>query len=140
MMKLLGAAVMVGVVGCSGEPPPPGEGSFPADPFAAVQSDDGALVIEIRTAPSQPPQRGITDAELRVSDGAGNPVSDLDVDVEPWMVDMGHGAPTDPVVAAEGGGRYTASNVNFFMPGRWELRMTFGGGLVDRAAVELQIP
>jgi hypothetical protein len=140
MMKLLGAAAVVGLLGCSGEPAPAGDASFPADPFATVQSEDGALVVEVRTAPDQPPPRGLADVELRVRDGSGAPASDLDVDVEPWMLDMGHGAPTDPVVAAEGEGRYTASGVNFFMPGRWELRVTFGGGLVDRAAVQLQIP
>lgn len=130
---------MVGLIGCSGEAPP-GDASFPADPFTTAQGDDGALVIEVRTAPHQPPQRGLVDVDLRVSDSSGNPVSGLDVGVEPWMVDMGHGAPTDPVVAEEGGGRYSASDVNFFMPGRWELRMTFGGGLADRVAVKLQIP
>lgn len=140
MMKFLATAVMVGVVGCSGEPPAPGDVSFPSNPFTTVQSDDGALVIELRTAPTQPPQRGITVVDVRVSDSSGSPVGDLDLNVEPWMVDMGHGPPTDPVVAAEGDGHYTASEVNFFMPGRWELRMTFGGGLVDRATVKLQIP
>jgi hypothetical protein len=42
------------------------------------------------------------------------------------MVEMGHAGP--PVTAtAEAPGRYVASGVEFFMPGRWDVGVTVHG-------------
>lgn len=114
------------------------ETTFPAEPLATVVTDQG-LSIEVRTAPEQPPARGLTDVELVVSDADGKPVDGLDLGVQPWMPQMGHGASTKPTIEAMGGGHYVISNVAFFMPGQWELRTTIAGSMNDRATVQFQI-
>jgi len=70
------------------------------------------------------------------------PVSDLNVDVLPWMPAMGHGASTTPVVVAgQEAGSYVATNVNLFMPGVWELRITLArsGAENDDARVSFDV-
>jgi hypothetical protein len=53
---------------------------------------------------------------------------------------MGHGASIVPSITDEGSGRYVASDVDFFMPGTWELRTTLAGALQDSATPTFQIP
>ena len=55
------------------------------------------------------------------------------------MPAMNHGSST-PIVTAEGGGRYMATDVYFFMPGTWELRTTFTGATTDHAAPSITVP
>lgn len=139
-MKSIGLALLFVVSGCASAPEPGGAEAFPAEPYAVVASESGSFSIEARTSPLQPPQRGLTDVELRIEDASGEPVDGLDVAVEPWMPDMGHGASTHPEVTAAGDGRYIASKVSLFMPGRWELRATLGGALNDRVVLSFKIP
>ena len=72
--------------------------------------------------------------EYRITNADGQPVDGLVLSVVPWMPDMGHGASIEPMVSAVGGGRYVISNVELFMPGRWELRTSITGPSEDRAA------
>ncbi len=138
----LGLALSMLVLGCSSETGGAAGGgaatTFPAEPLATVPTEQG-LSIEVRTAPEQPPARGLIDVELVVNDADGKPVDGLDLAVQPWMPQMGHGASTKPTIEAMGGGRYVVSNVAFFMPGRWELRTSITGTLNDRATVNFQI-
>src|SRR4030095_13982101 len=98
--------------------------TFPSAPYAVVTSASGALRIEIRTAPDQPPTVGVSTVELRVSDAAeGNPMDALDVAVTPWMASHAHGASVTPSAANMGQGRYVVSDASFYMPGEWELRI-----------------
>ncbi|MFO0591026.1 MAG: FixH family protein [Polyangiaceae bacterium] len=126
--------------GCGGESDSTGADSFPSAAFATVNGDAGKLVIEVRTAPTQPPGRGLTDVELRVATPAGAPVDGLELTALPWMPDMGHGASVKPSVAPDGDGRYLVTNVEMFMPGRWELRLQTTGAVEDSAKVSFQIP
>ena len=114
------------------------EVTFPAEPLATVVTDQG-LSIEVRTAPDQPPSRGLIDVELMVNSADGKPVDGLDLGVQTWMPQMGHGASTKPTIEAMGGGRYVVSNVAFFMPGQWELRTSITGAVNDSATVNFQI-
>jgi hypothetical protein len=128
------------LLGCSGETG--GEassGAFPAEAYTTMVGEKGAVTFEIRTAPTQPPSRGLVTVEYRISDMAGAPLDGLDLQVLPWMPAMGHGASTDPSIEAKGEGRYLASKVSFFMPGSWELRSTVAGAVEDRAIVTFQI-
>ena len=93
----------------------------------------------MRTAPSQPPPRGTCTVEFVVTDAAGAPKDGLDVTLVPWMPAHGHGASVKPTIVAKGNGRYVATNVDFFMPGQWELRTSFSPG-DDHAAPKLTVP
>ena len=122
----------VGLAGCASDPSREGSGTFPEAPLATIHSRDG-LAIEVRTSPDQPPSRGDSSVELRVSDAEGEPAPDLDIDAEPWMPAMGHGAATEPERTVEGDGRYRFDDVELFMPGEWELRLTISGKTSDSA-------
>jgi hypothetical protein len=124
-------------VGCA--PPEVASGDFPAEPYATIASDEGAFVIEVRTAPRQPPTRGSAEVELRITDADGEPIDDLSLDVVPFMPDMGHAAATEPSIEALGGGRYDVSPVDMFMSGRWELLTTIDGPVHDSAKVAFEI-
>jgi hypothetical protein len=138
----LGLAFSTLVLGCSSETGGAAGGgpevTFPAEALATVVTDQG-LSIEVRTAPDQPPSRGLIDVELVVNDADGKPVDGLDLTVQPWMPQMGHGASTKPSIEAMGRGHYVVSKVAFFMPGQWELRTSIAGSMNDSATVNFQI-
>jgi YtkA-like protein len=124
--------------GCSSQAE--GSASFPDAPLVRLESDSGALTIELRTSPEQPPSRGTVSVEYRVANTGGQPVDGLTLDVVPWMPDMGHGTSTKPTVTDEGGGHYVVSDVSLYMPGRWQLRTTFSGSVHDGVVPLFQIP
>jgi hypothetical protein len=126
-------------LGCGGEPGV-ASASFPAEALTTLTTQGGALQVEVRTAPDQPPGRGVIAVEYRVVGSNGMPAPGLTLGVVPWMPDMGHGASVVPSVADMGGGRYVVSDVEVFMPGKWELRTTFAGAIQDSATPVLQIP
>lgn len=113
---------------------------FPAAPLERLTSRGNSLVVEVRTGPEQPPQHGTIHVELIVRDTTGRTRDDLTLDVVPWMPTMGHGSPEVAQVEARGGGKYVVTNVNLFMPGRWQLRTAVGGALQDSLDVELDVP
>ena len=133
-------ALLFTAAGCGAESDPQGADTFPDAAYDTLQGDAGKLVVEVRTAPIQPPARGLTNVELRVATPAGDSVDGLTLSATPWMPDMGHGASVKPSVAAEGDGRYVVSDVNMFMPGRWELVIATTGTVEDSAKVSFQIP
>lgn len=145
MRSVMSISLALGVfaLGCSGESSGAsggrGETVFPAEPLATVTTRGGSLVVEVRTAPKQPPTRGLIQVEYVVTDAAGKPVDGLDLGVQPWMPEMGHGTSTKPSIEAMGEGRYVVSNVAFFMPGRWELRTSIAGAMNDSATIGFQI-
>ena len=105
-----------------------------------VESESGALEVEVRTSP-QPPTRGKNVVQLKVTtaqDGQG--VAGLQLDVQPWMPDMGHGSSVTPTVTDEGGGVYLVDDVYLAMPGTWQLRTTLAGTSSDHATPSFQIP
>jgi hypothetical protein len=112
--------------------------TFSGAPFATASSD-GGLRIEARSAPEAAPARGVNQVELTVSDESGATREGLVLDVVLWMSAMGHGASVKPTVTAQGGGRYVHTNVDFFMPGRWELRTTISGATEDHAIIIVPI-
>lgn len=127
-------------LGCSGDPGSGASASFPTEALATLSSDSAALHVEVRTAPEQPPSRGMSSVEYRITRADGTPVPGLSLTVLPWMPDMGHGASIKPSIAEVGEGRYVISDVELFMPGKWELRTTIAGAAPDRATPAFQIP
>jgi hypothetical protein len=115
--------------------------TFPEVAFATVTSDAGALRVELRTAPEQPPSRGGNTFQLRVVDAStGLPQDGLLIEAVPWMAAHAHGAALLPAVMAEGDGVYVVRDVELFMPGLWELRLTFSGARTDRATSSFDVP
>jgi hypothetical protein len=106
--------------------------SFPASPLATMSSDGGKLDVAVRAAPYQPLIAGLQCVELVVTDpstGAG--VDGLEITMTPWMPAMGHGASVTPLLTPLGEGRYVFTDVSLFMPGEWQLRVQFSGGVSD---------
>src|SRR6266849_3843639 len=67
---------------------------------------------------------GVDTWSLRVTDTSGQPLSDLSLSAVPFMPDHQHGPSVVPQVASKGGGNYTVSNLDFFMPGVWMTTFT----------------
>ncbi len=138
-LLVLVAAWALGVAGCSAADAPP-VGAYSDAPLSVLTSEAGALRIEVRTSPEQPPARGTSDVELRIADASGQPRDDLTVTAKPWMPAMGHGAAETPTVEAASGGRYVVHGVNLFMAGRWELQVSIEGALHDAATATFDVP
>lgn len=105
--------------------------TFPGAALASGTSDSGSLKWELRTAPNQPPQRGVFEAELRLTDPSGAPVDGLTLDVTPWMPSMGHGSSVKPTVSGQGQGRYLVDQLSCPMAGHWELQTAVTGAVTD---------
>lgn len=133
LLPLLGVAT-----GCGSEDAP--EEGFAEQPLTVVTSDAGKLRLAVWTSPGQPPDRGVLKLQLKVTDASSDaPVDGLYYDIVPDMPSMGHGTPTVPKTEAQGGGLYIVSDVNLFMAGRWQLRITITGSVSDVAIVQIDV-
>jgi YtkA-like len=121
----------------------PGESTtppaFPADPLTTTTADDGVTRVEVRTAPAQPPARGVVDVELSVHDAGGAPLGGLSLSVVPWMIAHGHGASASPTVIDERNGHYWLRDVDLFMPGDWDLRVQMSGAVHTQVDARLEV-
>ncbi|MGA9755746.1 MAG: FixH family protein, partial [Desulfobaccales bacterium] len=61
--------------------------------------------------------------DIIVHDKNGKEVTGAEINVVPWMPEMGHGVFDKPVVKEKGGGTYSVENVVLIMEGRWEMRL-----------------
>jgi len=111
---------------------------FPVSAYATVTSSTGDVHYEMRTAPTQPPARGLVSLLLTVTDSSGAPVDGLTLDVVPWMPAMGHGASIVPSVVAQGHGDYLVNDLVLVMPGTWELRLSTGTAAVTVLPITVQ--
>jgi hypothetical protein len=94
---------------------------------------------DVRTSP-QPPARG-TNAVLLTITGATDGVArdGLEIDVKPWMPAMGHGTSIVPTVVPQTNGTYLITNVDLYMAGLWQLRLTISGSTEDNASPAFEI-
>jgi hypothetical protein len=141
-MNRLLATLLVGsiAVGCGGSSSTTSDG-FGSEPLMTMTSDSGNFRIDVRTAPTQPPSRGEQSVELIITDAAsGAPKTGLQLDAVPWMPAMGHGASVTPSTTEKSPGTYVIEDVDFFMPGTWELRTSISGSVTDKVAPSFQIP
>jgi hypothetical protein len=135
---LVSHVLFAGIPACSGAPE--ASSGFPAAPYTSVSTDHQALTLELRTAPTQPPERGTNLMQLRVVDAARAPKDGLQLSVVPWMPAHGHGSPTVPTVTATGDGTYRVDGVDLPMPGTWELRVhAVGAGMDERATILVEV-
>lgn len=129
---LAAAFVLAASAGCSGPD------SAASNPFPfSVTSDSGALRIEV-AAPS-PVVVGTSSVEVTVTSASdGKAMDGMKIAVEPWMPAMDHGTST-PAVKPEGGGKYLVTNLYLYMPGTWDLELSFSGPMTDHADAAFQL-
>lgn len=116
-----------------------------ADEPDAIEVNPSEVMTEaelymIHLTPSAEPYTAGEEASLMLHvmvDGAG--VEGARVTVEPFMPDMGHGLPDDPVVTGGDMGMFTAA-WTFSMPGYWEVELMVDGSEgMDHATVAYEV-
>jgi hypothetical protein len=118
----------------------PSTGEFPKDALVTVTSKQGKLRLATWTSPEQPPSRGTLRVRLLITDTtSGANVAGLKLAMSPEMPSMGHGTPVIPKIEDSGEGVYLASDVNLFMAGRWDLRVTIAGSVTDEAVIPVDV-
>jgi hypothetical protein len=139
MTLRLGITFLIAAGSCSGASTPERLG-FTAAPYSTPTGDMRVLQFEVRTSP-QPPARGTNEVQLTIRSVAdGTALDGLHVAVKPWMPAMNHGTSILPSVTPQGGGKYLITDLDLFMAGLWELRLTVTGASTDQAAPSFEIP
>jgi len=124
-------ALAVGV-GCS-------SASAPESGDQDVQSELGLFVASFQPEPN-PPVVGENGLLISLTSASAEPVLGATVSVEPWMPAHGHGSAVVPQVSEIGAGEYRATQINYSMPGRWELRVVVtADGASDRLTVAYEV-
>jgi hypothetical protein len=123
-----------------------GGGSVPTgsvcdtDPRAAVyavglsaKSADGAVHATFVDAMPAPPSKGENAWTIKLTDAMGSPINGATVTVKPFMPDHGHGSSVLPLVQPDTSGTYLITQLDFFMPGIWQITLAVaqGGGQPD---------
>jgi hypothetical protein len=96
-------------------------------PNMSVKSSAGAMTFALVQSSPSPPARGNDTWTIHVTDASGQPLPNLSLSVQTFMPDHGHGAPVVAAITANGGGDYTVTPLDFFMPGVWRIRFTSAG-------------
>ncbi|MFY2563248.1 hypothetical protein ACN469_36970 [Corallococcus terminator] len=110
-----------------------------ATPVTSVTSTSGRLRIEVLTD-SVPLRRGPQRFLLRVTEAAtGSAIPDTVLAIQPWMPTMGHGLDSPARITRRGTSDFEVTELDLFMPGPWELRLTLTGPVEDTAVVRLQL-
>jgi len=88
-------------------------------------TDNKKFQVEV-TLPVDSFKVGVNDLSLKVTDAKGKAVEGAIISITPWMPmpGMEHGVILKPDVKETGKGSYTAENVGFSMPGKWQLIVT----------------
>jgi hypothetical protein len=103
---------------------------------------DGLLMFRLMSSTPAPPGRGDNTWEIDIVDAGGAPRAGATVVVTPFMPDHQHGTPIDAVVTESTTivGRYTATPINLWMPGLWEVTIETTSVPLDRATYKFCIP
>ncbi len=91
----------------------------------------GAGTFKLRIAAASPntPTKGDNSWTLELSDVTGAPLSDVNLQVTPFMPQHGHGTGVKAIVTPSvEPGRFVVTPVNLWMPGLWEVRLTVEHG------------
>jgi hypothetical protein len=162
-LSLAAGLALAAVAGCGsgGEAPSDGaalsaDGAFTtcdtetrAMPYQAgmqVMSSAGVFTIKLLGSTPAPPIKGQNTWTLEVDEAAtGTPLDDLDLSVNPWMPDHGHGQPVPVGVTPAGAGTYTLAPVYLYMSGFWQVKMTIvaaqlAGNNTDSGLIPICIP
>lgn len=95
----------------------------------------GGFTVKYLDANPAPPERDLNQWMIEVDDSNGKPVEGAMIDVKLWMPDHKHGCTACPSVMDMGKGQYQVTEVDFFMPGIWQVTFTVTppGGTKDAA-------
>ncbi|WP_342376107.1 FixH family protein [Myxococcus stipitatus] len=108
-------------------------------PVATVTSTSGRLRIDVSTD-VLPLRRGPRSFLIRVTESTtGKPVLGLRLAVQPWMPTMGHGLDEPVRITARSDSDFEVSDLDLFMPGAWELRLTLSGTVDDKAVIAFKL-
>lgn len=81
------------------------------------------------------PDRGLNTWRIKVTDNAGQPMTDVKVILRPWMPDHGHGTTPLDIEATATGDTYEAGPFNLFMGGFWRFTVKVEEGTEAEEAV-----
>ena len=111
----------------------------PLQTLASATSESGALRVEVLSAAPRL-KHGMQAVRLRVTQtSTGKPAEVSRVEIRPWMPAMGHGVDDAPTIRQVAPGEFEVSQLDLFMPGAWELRLTLVGKVEDHAVVALTL-
>jgi hypothetical protein len=93
------------------------------------EKSTGGTSVSIDDAVPAPPRIGqiagkYNDWTISVTDSSGKPVTDATVTVDPYMPKHQHHSPLSPIVASNADGTYSATRIDFSMPGFWQTTVT----------------
>lgn len=146
MRLTLSTLSLVTSIGCgstSSLGPADGGTSFGPSPFQVVYTTPSGWKVNAFSSPSRP-SKGTTAWKLAVyqdaQDPASEPVTTATLTFKPIMPAHGHGAAGQPIISTQPEG-YIVQNVNLYMSGRWELRLSFQEAeRFETAMVSVDIP
>lgn len=130
--------VLLALFGCS-QASSTTNGTFSATPFETVESQSGMLEATVFSTTGGL-TRGANTLEIHVTDRNGHPIDGLSLSATPWMPSHAHGTSSSPIVDAIGGGDYVVREINLFMPGQWQLRVSVAGATPDALTPVLDVP
>lgn len=102
-------------------------------PNLTVTSKAGGLKVRLMQSDPAPPAKAVNTWNLHVTDGSGNALPSLSLNVDTLMPDHGHKSTTIPQVSNKGGGDYTVTLLDLFMPGVWHVWFFSGTATADTA-------
>lgn len=117
------------VVSCAGDPR--------VDTYVAnltKASASGKVKVTLVASEPGPPTRGTNAWTIKVTDGAGAPMTGASITVAPFMPDHGHPSSTVPTITPQTDGVYSIAQLVLFMPGVW--RVTIGVSTGDAGPAE----
>lgn len=131
----LGFLLALGSTACGGSE----RTSEGLDASDALKSQSGAYLVRYTPIPD-PPVTGKNQLTLDLARATGGAVADATLEVTPWMPAMGHGSPVQPTVQDLGGGEYSVDDLDYTMPGRWEVKIALtDADVVDQVVIELDV-
>jgi hypothetical protein len=128
-------------IACSGDDPDDTPEPEPVDcgsdadvytPGLSAPAGDYEVVFD--AADPSPPDRGDNVWTVQVLDASGAPVQGLQMEVEPFMPEHGHGTSPATFPATAEGDAYTFGPVDLFMPGLWVVTFHVDDGAAASAA------
>jgi hypothetical protein len=118
-------------------------------PGIVVMSSSGAYVASLDSALTEGtpavtgPEVGLGTWTVSMTNAADGTPADVTMMAErPWMPLHGHGATTFPAVTPGDPGKFTVSEIDFFMAGYWQqkLDLTPASGVADKVTFDICVP
>ena len=99
------------------------EGSSGACFMLGWEGESTSAKLTVVDADPEDPARGMNSWLISLSDSAGAPLTECDVSLTPYMPEHAHGVATAPVISEGEPGQYQVEQIEFIMPGLWEMRV-----------------